>query len=211
MFIKASSFKKMIKQAAGSSFGLHLKNDGENIWLTAPRWMIWIPKNKIPNQQLGDLIALCGWLPESGEAVEVRSSGMQQSKMYETITESAVDRFRKSTTKYHVTRCTIYDNGWTRILQAEDYEHLKPVLVDEDLFGMINKGEIDTNAGETLPVGPLVNIRNLYETGICWKNNSMALVIVPHVPNIMGREIEHMNSIRMLRWDEERLDYTAER
>ena len=210
MFIKASSFKKMIKQAAGSGYGLHIKNDGEALWLTAPRWKMWIPKENLPNQQLGDLIATCGWLPESGEAVEIHKSGDQQVELYETIAESARDHFDRADTTYFVTRHIVYDNGWVRVLQAGDYELLRPILIDEDLFGVISPSEIDTNAGESLPMGPRVNVKRLHDDGICFLNNNMALMILPHIPNIMGTEIEHMNKQRMLRWDEEKFDNSEE-
>jgi len=210
MFIKASSFKRMIKQAAGSGQGLHVKNDGTAIWLTAPRWKIWIPQHNLPNQQLGDLIALCGWLPASGEAVTVHKNGDQQVEMFETVAESAMDHWKRTQTKFYVTRHIVYDNGWVRILQAREFEEQKPMCVDEDMFGVINHGAIDADKGETLPEGPMVNIKNRYEDGICFMNSDMALMILPHLPNLMGREIEHMNRQRMLRWDEETIDYSAE-
>ena len=210
MFIKASSFKRMIKQAAGSGYGLHIKNDGEALWLTAPRWKMWIPKENLPNQQLGDLIALCGWLPEEGESVEIHKSGDQQTEMFETISESALTHYERADTIFCVTRHIVYDNGWVRILQARDYMESKPICIDEDLFGVINKGEVDTNGGESLPIGPMVNLENIYEDGISWRNSDMVLTLFPHLLNVMGPEVEYMNLRRMLRWDEEKINHTEE-
>ena len=210
MFIKANSFKRMIKQAAGSGYGLHIKNDGEALWLTAPRWKMWIPKENLPNQQLGDLIAVCGWLPEEGEAVEIHKSGDQQVEMFDTIAESAMHHYNRAMTRFYVTRHIVYDNGWIRILQAGDYKEIKPVCVDEDLFSVVSPASIDTNAGESLPIGPMVNVSNVYDDGICFMNDTMTLMIMPRIPNLMGKEIERMNDHRMLRWDEERINYSEE-
>lgn len=209
MFIKASSFKKMIKAAAGTGDGLHVKNDGGEIWITAPRWRIWIPKRNIPNQQLGDMIALMGWLPEAGEAFTVHKGGELQMEMTETIESSAYDQYQRCDTEYFATRTLVNDDGWCRLLQADDYRNNPPVCVPEDLYGMINLDAIDADGGEDLPEGPRCcrkSVGEFYENGVCFMNSFMAFSITPRVLNCMGKEVDYMNLQRKLRVDEREID-----
>ena len=66
MFIKPGGFKKLIKAAAGTSNGLHVKNEGNAIALDATFFKLWVYRDKIPKEILGELVSVAGMLPDPG-------------------------------------------------------------------------------------------------------------------------------------------------
>lgn len=200
MFIKANDFKKLINKAAASSWGLHVKNDGAAIWLSASSWKIWILRTEIPNQQLGDLIALGGMLPDPGDAVCIQRD-TQQVEMFETEPMSAMDLYKQCNVRYYVTRTVVWEDGYQRVLQADDRGFL-PICVDNDMVAAVRPEVIRLDRHEDLPDGPMVikDPGNSYHSlVVCWANNQMAFSAATHRPNTMFDDVRNMNNIRMRR------------
>lgn len=201
MFIKPGGFKKLIKAAAATSNGLHVKNERNAIVLDATFFKLWVYRDKIPKEILGELVSVAGMLPDPGEAVLVNKYYVQE-EMPETIERNAMEIYEAADTEYYATNMQINENGWLRVFQAEEHESLPAICVPEAWLELIRYDAIDLDGGEKRPEAPRVRTESkdwILGGGLTWANNHMALSFPVMRPDKMACEIRAMNRLRLMR------------
>lgn len=213
MFIKPGGFKKLIKAAAGTSNGLHVKNEGNAIALDATFFKLWVYRDKIPKEILGELVSVAGMIPDPGEAVVVNKDYVQ-AEMYETIERNAMEIYEAADTEYFATNMQINEKGWLRVFQAEEHESLPAICVPEAWLELIRYDALDLDGGEETPEAPRVRTESkdwMLGGGLTWSNNHMALSFPVMIPDKMACELRALNRLRLMRAGETEKDVAAAR
>lgn len=178
MFLTRAGIKKLMTNAYKGG-GLYIRNDGKGISISGMTWAVFFFHGEIPKETLGDLIALVGELPETGEAYTADKNG-NQMEIYDDKSITAMDVAKLA--KYELERTPV-------ILESPPYivgilqnpETLQVTAVNRRMLEIVDKSLIDTEKGEELPDGPVSGGGTLVEArffpAATWWNNRMAFSI----------------------------------
>lgn len=213
MFIKPGGFKKLIKAAAGTSNGLHVKNEGNAIALDATFFKLWVYRDKIPKEILGELVSVAGMLPDPGEAVLVNKDYVQ-AEMYETIEKMQWRSMRRPTRSILLLICRSMKTDGLECSRQRSMRACRQYAFPEAWLELIRYDAIDLDGGEERPEAPRVRTESkdwMLGGGLTWSNNHMALSFPVMMPDKMACEIRAMNRLRMMRAGETGEEVAAER
>lgn len=175
MFIKASTFKRMVKNAY-QKYGIHIQRDRDALALSGSYWHMWFLYSQIPKEFMGALIEVTGYIPDvNDEVICSEGEGIQYETGFSQL--DLMQRAKDAAIKVHpsnIILCGISKNH--RVMVAENGE---VGTVYEDVWQSITGSTIDKDAGHTGLEGPKC-YRGSYR--YFWHNNVMALSVLTNEP-----------------------------
>ena len=120
MFIKPSAAARLFKEAY-KGIGLRIANTGDGLVLTGRAWHIFIYRENIPKEIMGEIIKLTGDIPKKGEQLLYSKDSGAQIELY--LVEPHQDVYRRATEA----QAEGNDVWATRIMIADAWE--KPFRV----------------------------------------------------------------------------------
>lgn len=176
MFLKLTIFKRLLK-AALKGQGLTIGHiDAPAIagtYVKGSWWTVWFSEWYMPKEIKGELISICGELPDIGEAFEIQGeNGESQNTL---IDQEIVDipEIRKNCRyEYRPTRFLEEYNGMIiRYLKEDKTGSI--AKVNNMALSMIDPGQIDEGSRESFPVGPVAE--HVFAKYVYWYNDRCIL------------------------------------
>ncbi len=204
MFFKLSVFKKLLKEAY-KGIGLTVNRtaepdiDGgirEGIYLQGGYWAMWIDLKAMPKEAKAAVIELCGELPELGEPFTAQKKKENQYEIERREYMNLPERARAAKTKLRVSRMMIKKGvSADRLMQLPDTGRI--VMMDEIFMDLIDIESMSVEAGEVIPLGPLVEN---HESNILywWNYHCSLLAMAKRAPQEGTEECEYIR--RMEQW-----------
>lgn len=161
MFLNPTILNRLMKQAYKNGLRIGQSEDGW-IYLGGYYWEVSVKKEFIPKRTLGDIIALVGELPTTGESFLADKNGNQMEMGRTGIAdEQRIER------PCAVTNIILIGSGGIqqRLLQDEDTGDI--LLVNDIFINIISNEIVDQEKGEYYVEIPLWDPAY----GILWKNN----------------------------------------
>lgn len=173
MFIKTAGFKKLIKEAYKGS-GLRIGNTGNGLYIGGSYWVMQVKTGHIPKEKLAAIIELIGGIPLEGENMQIDKSG-EQYELQGNDLYNVIENAQSCTESLEVTDIIIEfpHGGQARALQHKETGFIR--LVSEQFIKMIDNKEVNEREGHSKYEGPFTGRL----PGIFWRNNIMALYVMP--------------------------------
>ena len=151
MFIKASKFEKLIKEAYKDG-RLHIGKEDEKFMASGAGWSLSMVEDLMPKEMRAAVIKYVGWMPENGDYYLAMPDGDQQEVPGAFI---GVEDTRKL--KYAEMTRLAYRDGKELFYIGQSVNEDRAFAVRADLIDMIDETEIDIKDGETKIVGPFID------------------------------------------------------
>ena len=182
MFIKASAFKKLIKNA-WSKEGLTIGAADGELFLAGGYWVIRVDREEIPNKIKAAIIELTGELPTEGQVFTSRKGEDNQYEIAENGYWEITERFKEAKIPLEVTQLKI--ESVTRNIRVLKLPDTGCVLVHDFYMELIDYSEVEEMEGK--PEGPVTTGP---VTGMLyWQNEIMTIAVDRIDPGYPGDEI----------------------
>lgn len=151
MFIKASKFEKLIKEAYKDG-RLHIGHDGERFLAAGAGWSVSMTEELMPKELKAVVIKYVGWMPQDGDYYLALPDGDQQEIPGAFIGHVPIKKmgYAELTNLAYRYRKELYYIGQS--VNDERAFMVKAYLVD-----MIDEAAIEGYDGETKLDGPLID------------------------------------------------------
>lgn len=181
MFIKASAFKKLIKDA-WSKEGLTIGAADGELFLAGGYWVIRVDRGEIPNKIKAAIIELTGELPAEDQVFTCRKGEGNQYEIAENEYWNIGERFETAKIPLTVTQVKIESS--TRSIRVLKLPDTGCVLVQDFFMELIDYSEVEKMEGK--PEGPMTTlpVGMLY-----WQNEIMTIAVCRIDPGEPGGEI----------------------
>lgn len=169
MFVKATVFKKLIKQAYDARRLLVAGTENEYI-IAGNWWIIRVKKDLFSKKNKAAVIEITGELPGAGEAFRPIKKAGNQYEIAENPAWDITKAFYDAKEEFVITKA-IYELNWERIRILQNKATNECVPINQIMIDLIDAEAIEE--GEGRPVGP--NAPNKQGKIMYWHNNTMTL------------------------------------
>lgn len=156
MFLNQKILSKLMKEACKGGLTVARKEDW--IHLAGRGWKTTIKESHMPNKTKGDIVALLGKLPTSGECYTVTTKEIEEEEFCWPQVEGEME-------KLHVTR-VILDGLLSEMQRVLQFEDGKIVTVNNMFVDIVDNISIDEKNVEYSADGPFDAGTEVY-----WENN----------------------------------------
>lgn len=129
--------KKLFKESFKSGLLRIQQDDNREIYVCGKDWIMWFDDGAMPKEIKGELISLCGNLPDPGSAYTAYPDGNQ----LELLTDDMLPDLSPETSKQYNTTRFYYSKGGTVGAVLWSRETKKLMLIDTRAMPMIVEGD----------------------------------------------------------------------
>ena len=173
MFIKASKFERLVKEAYKEG-NLHIGCEDHHIMTSGTRWMIAMDRDEIPKELLAVLIKYAGRLPDEEECWLVTDEGLQSELPDAFMSMADLDDEEHEWHQIDPTGVLLEQKTKVYALYQRLFGSTRVIAVNALHTVVVDPGEIDMAGGERPVRGPFVDQGY---TMIVWENDRMQFQI----------------------------------
>ncbi len=161
MFLNPGILNRLMKQAYKTY--LYMAREEEWLYVAGNYWEVSILEKFIPKRTKGDMIALAGELPETGQRRRMNKDEDQFETGFHTIVDTTP--FKEHNTLEVTDLILLYGGTPQRILQNADTGEL--YLINNVFTSLVDESQVLVDDGEYAPGAPFFHPGN----GVLWANN----------------------------------------
>jgi len=193
LFLHIGRFTKQVKEAY-KNYRLDIGNINDGLLISSGHWLTWIKNQHVSNEIKAVVMLLAGTLPKPGEMFTVEKD--KQDPQYK-IVDDYFYRYISRTDLYLklvVTPVMLTEMHDIRMIQGPNRQMYG---IYQEFLDMVDKEEIDFDAGEGTPTGPCFT--GDINQGIYWYNDFGMVMILP----ILTKKIEIPAVLSLLKFGED--------
>lgn len=193
MFLHLGRFTKQVKEAY-KSYRLDIGNINDGMLISSGHWMVWIKNQHVSNEIKAVVMLLAGTLPKPGEMFTVEKD--KADPQYKIVDGYFLRYILRNDLylKLVVTPILLTENHDIRMIQGPDRQIHG---INQEFLDMVDKEEIDFDAGEGTPTGPCFN--GDINQGVYWYNDFGMVMICP----VMTKKVEIPAVLSLLKFGED--------
>lgn len=171
MFVNKTRFRKLVKEAFNSGYGLIVGKVYGGLVVCGGTWTTWTEEGYVPNWVKAAVMEHTGELPKEGHVFRAKKDEPIQYEIADNRYFDLPGTFMRAKNPFTVTPM-VYDNKWKhfRFLQNDATKEI--IAVQSYLYELLDMKELGE---ENRPVGPSAETRS--GGVLIWKNEHSAVAI----------------------------------